>query len=542
MRFLTFLLCCCFAPLLADEAMMLQAVDIIKNTFEVCYAPANWKHELTGWNLLNEIAKTKEKIEHKNLSLKEFHHVLKDFFNSTRDYHVRVMFYSTEEASLPFRVKGINGRYFITRIDGEDFPFEIGDELLEFNGKKTHEEVLRLRTKEFGFNNDQTDMMFAEMCLTSRRGALGHLVPKGEVKLLIQSKNTVTEHNLAWNYFYEKISEEPLKKGLISCPKHVFDDLKKSYICPEVFAIKRDLDESGRDIGFLPILGQKIWEDENSRFFHAYIFQSPNNKRIGYVRIPSFSGSVKESKEFQEIISCFQERSDALIIDQLDNPGGSLFFLYSICSMLTDTPLLTYKEKINITQKDVMDAVNELFFLEDIQTDEEAKEFYEDWLDGFEGDLEFANSFQDFNRYIIDQWEKGNTVTDPCYIVGIEYIRPNTNVRYTKPILVLTDALGISCGDWFPALLQDNKRAIILGSKTAGAGGAVKSVSFPNLLGIASYSYTATFPVRHDSKPIENLGVTPDISYDLTENDLRNDYEDYVRKILETVEAMILHE
>ncbi len=34
-----------------------------------------------------------------------------------KDYHVDVTFFSTEQASLPFSVRGVEGRYFIDWLD-----------------------------------------------------------------------------------------------------------------------------------------------------------------------------------------------------------------------------------------------------------------------------------------------------------------------------------------------------------------------------------------------------------------------------------------
>ena len=50
-------------------------------------------------------------------------------------------------------------------------------------------------------------------------------------------------------------------------------------------------------------------------------------------------------------------------------------------------------------------------------------------------------------------------------------------VRYTRPMIVLTDEFSASAADMFPAIIQDNGRAPLVGMRTMGAGGSV--VGFP---------------------------------------------------------------
>lgn len=527
----------------SQEAMMIQALDIIKNTFQVGYAPADWKKERNGWNVDYEIDQAKEKVRGKNLSLKEFHQVLKEFFNTTHDYHSGITFFSTEQAYLPFSVKGVQGRYFISSIDSQDdhFPFNMGDELISFDGMPTHEKILEICYREYGLgNNEKTDLSLSEQFLTSRYGAFGHVVPKGDIDLHVRSKLTaeLTHHTLSWIYFPEKI----IPKKLSSKPKRIQGPL---LLYPRYKTIRAKLSEDDDDrinekekMGFLPLLGKELWS-EKFKFFHAYIFESPSKKAIGYIRIPTFLGSDEEAEEFGEIINIFEDNTDALVIDQLDNPGGYLFYLYAIVSMLTDKPIQTLKEKIVITQKEVMEAIDFLVLFDEIKTDSDAKIAYGNSLDGMDVNKALLDSFRSYFAYVVSQWESGNTGMLPCYFFGIDQILPSERYRYTKPILILTNELDFSCADLFPALMQDNMRATILGSQTAGAGGTRMATRFPNLLGIESYYYSGSIAERKDLTPLENLGVTPDILLNVTENDLQNNYPDYVRKILETVEMIV---
>ncbi len=87
------------------------------------------------------------------------------------------------------------------------------------------------------------------------------------------------------------------------------------------------------------------------------------------------------------------------------------------------------------------------------------------------------------------------------------------------------------CGDFFPAILQDNKRALIFGQRTAGAGGHVKSYAHSSRFGIQGYSLTASIAYRPDGTLVENIGVSPDISYKITVKDIHKGYKGYIQAL-----------
>ncbi len=92
-------------------------------------------------------------------------------------------------------------------------------------------------------------------------------------------------------------------------------------------------------------------------------------------------------------------------------------------------------------------------------------------------------------------------------------------IVYTKPLIVLTDEFSISAGDIFPAMMQDNRRGPIVGTRTSGAGGSVSSWPAGMYSELVS-SNTNSLVVRkapivtseYPPAPyIENIGVRPDI-------------------------------
>lgn len=560
-----------FFPLLSTEAgaslsnandreQMVQNLDVISNSFSVQYAPTEWKREYAEWDLDIEINKAKELVYTTDpLSVKDFQRIVLGFFKSAKDYHVGVSFFSTESASLPFKVKSANGKYFFTYVDHTKlspavFPFNPGDELVAFDGKPVKDVVADLKNSYVGNISELTDKSMAEILLTSRVGALGHEVPNGPVSITVKpmGKNSLSKYQLIWEYYPEKV----ISKGVGDFTKKpeatpvlnpIVDALMaKEMTVPFYKALKKqelpkteeDLSSLGSRKSFIPFLGKLWWVSDENSPFHAYIYETEDRSFIGYVRIPHYQGGEYEVQEFAAIMQLFEDRTDALIIDQVNNPGGSLFYLYSLASTLTDQPLYTPKHRISISQADVMEAVKIIPLLEEVKSDSDAIALLGDNLGGTPITFQMAQFMLNYFRFIVSEWNAGKTLTAPYYLYGIDQINPHPSAQYTKPILLLTNELDFSGGDFFPAILQDNKRVTILGERTAGAGGFVAGCYHPNHFGIAGYSYTASIAERIDNNPIENLGIQPDIQYSITEDDLCYYYYDYIQVIHQAVHSL----
>ena len=142
------------------------------------------------------------------MNTKEFQILLKTLFNGAGDYHTDIEFYSTESATLPFRIQGTEGKYYISYIETEKIlPFSVGDELVSFDGVPAHEAIKAFKKKNLGNNHTKTDQELTETCFTRRFGSSGIEVPQGSSTIVIKQKNSddLISHKIEWDYQPENI-------------------------------------------------------------------------------------------------------------------------------------------------------------------------------------------------------------------------------------------------------------------------------------------------------------------------------------------------
>jgi hypothetical protein len=525
------------------QKRMIRFVDSVADVYDSMYAPALWKKEFSNWTMDAQVSIAKEKILAKSLSISEYQKVVNELILSMKDFHVSVKFHATESARLPFMIRGAEGRYFIVHIDktklsDADFPFAIGDEIVEMNGKSVDLIVKELKGN-LGGNTSETDQALAEMSLTSRSAARAHIVPKGAVEVTFLKDGKKVTRQLSWEYKKETVSRSNIKSNKSNEKRSLAPKLEMSSQIALDFANEAATENKfglGTRTSYLPSLGTKIWESDKSFHHDAYIYLNDKKELIGYVRIPKYGAGEKESLQFKEIMKKMAKTTDKLVIDQLNNPGGSVFYLYSLVSMLTDKPVAAPKHYMAINQSMIIEANKSLRELSTIKNIEELKKAMgADTISGYPASMTFLEFMKSYYQFQIDEWNKGKTLTTPFHLYGVDKINPHPEVQYKKPILLLVNELDFSGGDFFPAIMQDNKRATIMGVRTSGAGGYVIGVDIPNQLGVGGFRYTGSLADRIDNTPIENLGVTPEIKYSLTPKDYQGNFEGFKTKIQETI-------
>jgi hypothetical protein len=555
---------------LADD--LIGNLYVMRSVYKAEYAPADWKKKYANYDLDTEFNKALAAIQaNPNLTLAQSRIILKNFIYSMKDYHTSISFVSTEAATLPISIKGTDSKFYIVYIDRTKlpesaFPYHIGDEVVSFGGKATKDAVAAVQA-EVPAAIASTDKALAEMYLTRRTGARGYVVPQGPISLEILpagAKATQT-FQMIWDYTPEKVDP----RGALSRGPNPFPVLPAlNEDVTEVAPTKTDkvkifrpmmnvkLDDGAAPVTptpnpyelggkktFTPTLGTQIWKSADGDVFDAYIYKEAGGKLVGYLRIPQYevepiaSDSATRTPyqravaEFARDIALFESTTDSMIIDQVNNPGGSVFYLYALGSMLATQPMQTALHRMSITQADVQAALVQIQQLASVKTDDDAQKLITpDQTDGFPVGYETARFTLDYDRFIVNQWNSGRKLTDAFWIGGVDQINP-AETHYTKPILLLINNLDFSGGDFFPAMMQDNKRVTIMGSRTSGAGGYVNDVPVPNNVGINAFRCTESIAERVNLNPIENLGVTPDVPYVMTENDFANNYADYVKAI-----------
>lgn len=539
------------------QKSMLQNLDFIQSAFSAQYGPGQWKQSHEGWDLDKEIASAKSKVlANPGMTIDQYHDLLRGFFGSMKDFHVSVQFNATAASTLPFSVIGSNGHYYIEYIDRSklpetSFPFHVGDELVAFGGRKTADVVKQIAAQQGG-NTALTETALASLFLTSRHAASIGDVASGPVNVTVkpQGSDKPLTRQLIWDYTPEQINppgqaktrwtlqaQEDAATKPFPFPTDMLSPVAGELPTPTA---ANPFGLGGRD-GFLPALGKKTWESAGDDLFSAYVFQLPDGRSIGYVRIASYEmdDANAAAAEFAGLMKRFQDTTDGLVIDQTNNPGGSVFYMYALASMLTDQPLTTPKHHVALTQDDVASALNFLKTEPLVKDDATAKLVLGASQDGYPVDYMFYRHMVEYSRFIVNQWNAGKTLTNPTFLDGVNEINPSPVAQFTKPIVLLINELDFSGGDFFPATLQDNKRATLFGTRTAGAGGFVRSVKYPNNVGVAGFSMTGSIAVRADHQPIENLGVHADVQYAPTAADLQDGYRDYAKRVDETMARIL---
>lgn len=556
-----------YSQALDVKAEIRAELDFVTRTFQAAYGPREWKKEHLGWSVLQEQQNTAAILENKSeVTVQDYRGIMKDFFRTTHDYHVYVGFHSTETARLPLQIMGAAGKFFIvyidrTQLDERSFPFRVGDEVVAFNGRPVADEVNEIRANQ-GMGVEGTDTRYAELLLTRRFGAMAMNVPRGDLLIDVKrvqpdGREQIISRMLTWKYTPEQVnwnnvvSFAPLSASKADAPSWInpqmtwggwktFASANALANAAEPTAAEENLFTIGGRKSYVPELGTVIWRSEDTNTFNAYIYRNEAGKLIGYVRIPHYMAGNEQFEEIKTIIQKFEGATDGLVIDQINNPGGSVFYVNALMSILSNKPIRVPDHHIAMYPAMVQEVADTIEQFANVKNDADAQLALGDKaIGGYPINYQFAQGVLEYSKAALAEWNAGHKLTRPLHLWGTNLVNPHPEVNYSKPIVVLVNELDFSGGDFFPAILQDNARVKVFGQRTSGAGGYVMGVVPMSSLGMSMFSLTGSLARRVNGEPIENLGVTPDIFYSLTERDMKEGFVEYKAAINKAISDIL---
>jgi hypothetical protein len=251
-------------------------------------------------------------------------------------------------------------------------------------------------------------------------------------------------------------------------------------------------------------------------FHYSGVYQS-EGVRIGYIRFPNFAPSNYNAAiaELIREIDFFQRNTDGLVVDVMRNPGGGCYML-DAAAFLIPNNFYFFGEEIRVTRDRLLSIEASLRLATAQNAPQWIRDYYQQILD------EMQRAYNE-NRGMTQALPACTGLTQQGQPRGFEFHPARDGngglLAYDKPLIVLIDEFSTSAGDIFPAMLQDNRRGPLVGTRTNGAGGSIST--WPaGYYSEAQTSNTNTLVLRKEpvnvpgypaSRYIENIGAHADV-------------------------------
>jgi C-terminal processing protease CtpA/Prc len=234
--------------------------------------------------------------------------------------------------------------------------------------------------------------------------------------------------------------------------------------------------------------------------FVAKAVTTQEGATYAYVQISNFPAEDKYLSEWFRMINAIEDKGiKALIIDLVDNGGGSLVHGLRMLNMLRKKPLEFPSLQVRLNNN---------------------------WLNTFKSQAAFADN--DYKKAIAakvlrqmeDDQQTGKTLSRPFSVTVMDPFflqNPSIGLADDVKIAVLVNELCVSMCDIFASVVQENELGTLVGQRTMGGGGNVvqHGLSPISKMGLA---LTESLMITSGGQYIEDQGVTPDISIDMVED------------------------
>lgn len=522
------------------------------------YAPLEWKRQALHFDLLDlrpwldRARAVKSDLEFYELQL-EYGAALQDthsyiYMNSNFRADLGLTFDIYEDKVL---LDGINR----TRLPADTYPFEVGDELVSLDGK-TADEWLTVLSRFKAYGNPRTTRRNAAAGIGNRSQTVyPRAVELGDTASVVirRASGALETYTLPWAKTGTPVLQAPVSPVPRSADPRavsVVDDRLLNELQTWKLADSDPLsqtldwnDASGEPRKYVNGMGSRnplfraglpsnftIRLGNSSIDFHFSGTYPWRGKTIGYIRVPNFSPSRGVAiSELEREITYMQANTDGLVIDVMRNPGGGCS-MFDLASRLIPYPFYFFGEQIRATQDYLVAMQASLDAAKTARRDPWIISVYEYYVDALKealtGGRPLTRPIAACNAFN-STWPSNTENNVPASTV------------YTKPIIVLVDEFSISAADIFPAMMQDNGRAIIVGMRTSGGGGSVSN--WPGAIFSDTFAnntnslVTRKAPIVTPEYPaapfIENIGVRPDAPLDyMTRDNLMNNGATFVER------------
>ena len=265
--------------------------------------------------------------------------------------------------------------------------------------------------------------------------------------------------------------------------------------------------------GIADPLGAPLWtlgRETTARYgYTAGAYIRPPGLQVGFLRIPSYPHDPNLIPGLAAIVRRLSASTDVLVLDQTYNPGGSVIQMYATLAHLVGARVPVPLHEVVLDEDDERDAEDVLGRAADAANLPPADRPTPELIV--------------WSRFVLEHRRKGpGVLSDPTPLLGVSYVDPAPE-PYTKPLFVLINESTASAAEMLAATLQDSRRGTLIGVRTMGAGGCVKSFRNSTISDIR-YSLTWTVARRTNGEPIQDVGVHPDVALDVVEDDIMDDY------------------
>lgn len=545
-----------FAELTTDQRIAdFQAVAGVYHRY---YAPASWKILALGVNIF-DLKPWTDRIRAAKSDV-EYLQICAEYVGSFRDGHSEFSTASTYVAQLGLFVDIYDGKALLESVDRSQFPlalypFRIGDEIVSIDGVPALD-VVRELSKVITLGTPRSTLRLASAYLFFRpQAAFPLAVNLGDTATVVirDADGVESSYSLPWRRSGFPLRSLPgipasrISRSVTPSSAESGPSLR-NYTGVESFqpdrrgAFSRTLvNDDGETVNRGDLIG---WgratpyyglpagfvrrRNGTTDFFYSGTYTA-DGQRIGYIRIPNFAPASEAAsiREFENEILFFRDNTDGLVVDLSRNTGGGCVGV-------------EWATRLMPTQFQIVQRQYRPWF--------DMVSAYDQYM----GQLRQAGAPRwviETYQYISDSIALAATVPGAmtgeiprCNLAGVTGLSapsqdqlPARNatgiIAYDKPIVFLGDDLSASFADSFLADMQDNKRGLIVGTRTSGLGGSISQ--FPGgPLSESSTSVTVGINLRGKavgapglptSRYIENTGVLPDVELDyMTRENLMN--------------------